>query len=228
MTAQPLDPQALPGVVDRDDWRTARDALLEREKELTRHGDAVAAERRRLPMVRVGEYTFDSPDGPLSLRDLFGDATQLIIHHFMFEPGWESGCPMCSNIADSTPPTVHLRAYSVQLVRMSEAPAAALSAYSRRMGWEDVLWVSDGDGSFQEDWGWHTDEGQVPGYSCYVRDGDEVFLTYSTTARGVEPFSSEAGLLDATVFGRQEEWEDSPAGWPQTPAFSRTRRHDEY
>lgn len=218
---------AHPGIVDRTQWQQAADQQLALEKELTRHGDQVAAQRRRLPMTPVRNYTFDGPDGPVTLLELFGDAEQLIIQHFMFDRDWEAGCPSCSNLADNVPDAVHLTPYGVRFVRVSRAPAEKLRAYSQRMGWSEP-WVSTGDSGYNEDWGWTRDDGEVPGVSFLLRVGDQAYLTYSTSGRGVEPLSSQAGYLDRTVYGRQETWEESPQGWPQGEPFARIRRRDEY
>lgn len=218
---------AQPQIVDRASWQQAADEQLAREKELTRLGDQVSAARRRLPMTPVQNYIFAGPDGPVTLLDLFGDAEQLIIQHFMFDSDWDAGCPTCSNLADSLPHTAHFAPYGIRFVRISRAPVEKLTAYSERMGWREP-WVSAGETSYNDDWGWTRDGGEVPGVSFLLKVGEQAYLTYSTTGRGVEPFSSEAGYLDRTIYGRQETWEDSPAGWPQTEAFSRTRRHDEY
>ncbi|OLR93328.1 DUF899 domain-containing protein [Actinokineospora bangkokensis] len=219
--------EARPAVVDRADWEADRAALLAREKELTRLSDAVAAERRRLPMTPVPEYTFDGPDGPVTLRELFGDREQLVVQNFMFDPTWDEGCPSCSNLADNVPHLAHFGPYGIAFARVSEAPVDKLSAYQRRMGWQGA-WVSSLNSPYNREWGWTTDEGQVPGVSFYVRTGDDVFLTYTATARGVEPLSGFVGYLDRTVFGRQEDWEDSPEGWPQGAAHEANKRHDEY
>ena len=218
---------AHPQIVDRAEWQHAADEQLAREKELTKQGDKVTAARRRLPMTPVDNYAFAGPDGPVTLLELFGDADQLIIQHFMFHPDWDAGCPHCSNLADSLPHTAHFAPYGIGFVRVSRAPVEKLQAYSERMGWREP-WVSSNGNSYNQDWGWTVDDGEVPGVSFLLKVGDQAYLTYSTVGRGVEPLSSEAGYLDRTIYGRQETWEDSPAGWPQTEAFSKTRRHDEY
>lgn len=218
---------ARPPVVDRTEWEAARDGLLTREKELTRLGDEVSAARRRLPMTPVPEYTFAGTGGPVTLRGLFGDRTQLVVQNFMFDPAWDEGCPSCSNLADNVPHLAHFGPYDVAFARISAAPVEQLTAYGKRMGWS-APWVSSADSGYNRDWGWTRDDGEYPGVSFYVRTGDDVFLTYATEGRGVEPLSGFAGYLDRTVFGRQESWEDSPAGWPTGDAHTRNRRHDEY
>ena len=219
---------ARPPIVDRAEWEAARSELLTREKELTKLGDAVSAARRRLPMTPVPAYTFDGEHGPVTLRELFGDRTQLVVQNFMFDPEWDEGCPSCSNLADNVPHLAHFGPYGIAFARISAAPVDKLTAYSKRMGWS-ATWVSSGESGYNRDWGWTRDDGEYPGVSCYVRTGDDVFLTYSTDGRGVEPLSGLVGYLDRTVFGRQEAWEDSPDGWPTGEmGYDRNRRHDEY
>jgi predicted dithiol-disulfide oxidoreductase (DUF899 family) len=226
--------QTLPSVVSPSEWQAAREALLEKEKELTRVRDALAAERRRLPMVRVEKnYVFSGPDGNVSLLDLFEGRRQLLLYHFMFAPGvhgWPAaGCPGCSmfvdNIGQFTP--VHLHARDVSLVLVSRAPLANIEAYRRRMSWPHK-WVSSEGNTFNVDYGLTTPEAENHGLSVFVRDRAEVFRTYFTSARGCEALGNVWGFLDATPFGRQENWEDSPPGWPQTPPYQWWRRHDEY
>lgn len=226
--------QALPKVVSDAEWQQARDALLAREKALTRARDALAAERRRLPMVKVANhYVFEGSDGQPTLLDLFEGRRQLLLYHFMFAPGvsgWPSaGCPGCSmfldNIGQFTP--VHLRARGISLAVVSRAPLANIEAYRKRMSWPH-RWVSSASNTFNADFGLTTAEGELHGLSVFLRDGNEVFRTYFTSQRGCEALGNVWGLLDATPYGRQEVWEDSPAGWPQTPPYQWWRRHDEY
>ncbi|MEH0108606.1 DUF899 family protein [Tersicoccus sp. MR15.9] len=218
---------ALPEIVDRDTWEQRRQDHLEREKAWTRLGDEVSAARRRLPMTPMPAYTFDGPDGPVTLLELFAGRRQLIVQNFMFDPAWDAGCPSCSNLADNVPHLAHFGPYDIAWARISAAPVEKLTAYSRRMGWT-VPWVSSGNSGYNRDWGWTRDDGEYPGVSFYVRDGQDVYLTFATEGRGVEPLSALAGYLDRTVWGRQKDWEDSPPGWPQTESFMRNRRHDEY
>lgn len=218
---------ARPAVVDRHTWQRARDELLALEKAETRAKDVASAARRRLPMVEVDEYVFEGADGPVTLLELFDGYRQLVVQHFMFEPEWTEGCPSCSNLADQLGPLVHLQAYDVTVARISRAPIDRLLAYDERMGWEP-RWVSSAASTFNRDFGWTQDTGEVPGISVFLRDGDRVFQTYSTTGRGVEPLSSLTGYLDLVPYGRQEDWEDSPPGWPQQAAHQRNRRKDQY
>ena len=226
--------EALPRVVAESEWRIARAALLAKEKELTRARDALAAERRRLPMVRVEkDYLFASPGAGMRLLDLFEGRRQLLLYHFMFAPGvhgWPAaGCPGCSMFIDSvgqfTP--AHLQARDVSLALVSRAPLASIEAYRQRMSWPH-RWVSSEGNTFNVDYGLTTPEGEGHGLSVFLRNGAEIFRTYFTSARGTEVLGNVWGFLDATPFGRQELWEDSPPGWPQTPPYQWWRRHDEY
>ena len=224
----------LPDVVSQDAWRSARDGLLVREKELTRARDALAAERRRLPMYRIDPpYRFASPAGEVGLLDLFEGRSQLLLYHFMFAPGvhgWpNAGCPGCSmftdNIGEFT--RVHLRARNVSFAVVSPAPLDALEAYRKRMSWE-VRWVSSAGTTFNEDFGLTTEQGEGHGLSVFLRDGDAIYRTYFSSSRGIEMVGTVWSFLDLTPYGRQEAWEDSPKGWPQTPPYQWWRRHDEY
>ena len=222
----------LPRIVSRAEWQQARDQLLVKEKAATRAHDALAAERRRLPMVRIEkDYVFDGPNGKTRLLELFEGRRQLIIYHFMFAPsveGWPSaGCPGCSMIVDYLGPLAHLHARDTSLALISRAPLANLETYQRRMGWT-VPWYSSAENDFNDDFGLTTDEGETFGLSAFLRDGEDVFHTYFTTDRALEAIDSNFTLLDWTVLGRQEEWEDSPAGWPQSEPYVWWRRHDEY
>ena len=221
-----------PQIVSREEWRRARDQLLVKEKAATRASDALAAERRRLPMVRIEkDYVFDGPNGKVGLLDLFEGRRQLIIYHFMFAPGvdgWPSaGCPGCSMIVDYLGPLAHLHARDTSLALVSRAPLANLESYKQRMGWT-VPWYSSDGTDFNDDFGVSTAEGETFGLSVFLGEGDNVFHTYFTTDRGLEVIDSNFTLLDWTPLGRQEEGEDSPAGWPQSAPYVWWRRHDEY
>lgn len=225
--------QALPRIVSAAEWGEARAALLAREKALTRARDALAAERRRLPMVRMPQYVFEGPQGRPTLLDLFAGRRQLLLYHFMFAPGvpgWpQAGCPGCSLLLDNIGQftLVHLAARDVSFAVVSRAPLANIEAYRKRMSWPHP-WVSSAGNSFNADLGLTTAEDELPGLSVFLREGDEVFRTYFTTQRGSEELGTLWGFLDVTPYGRQESWEDSPAGWPQTPPYQWWRRHDEY
>jgi predicted dithiol-disulfide oxidoreductase (DUF899 family) len=222
----------LPHVVSQGEWEAAREKLLVKEKEATRARDALAAERRRLPMALVTkDYVFEGPDGKASLLDLFDGRRQLIIYHFMFAPGvsgWPSaGCDGCSMVVDNIGHLSHLRARDTSLVLVSRAPLAKIEAYKERMGWT-VPWFSSFGSDFNVDFGLTTDEGETFGLSVFLRDGANVYPTYFTSGRGVEALGSIWTFLDLTPLGRQEDWEESPAGWPRTPRYEWWRRHDEY
>jgi predicted dithiol-disulfide oxidoreductase (DUF899 family) len=220
--------QAHPPIVDRDTWNESRRALLSLEKAHTRLGDAIAAQRRRLPMTPMDDYTFQSETGPRTLLELFAGRSQLILHHFMFDPAWDQGCKFCSDDADnSIPHLAHLGPYDISLVRVSRAPIEKLLAYNQRMGW-NVPWVSSFENTFSQDWGWTGNNGESAGFSVYLQLNGKVYLTYVAKERGVESLSSIAGHLDITPYGRQESWQEVPPGWPQGEAFTKTQRHDEY
>jgi predicted dithiol-disulfide oxidoreductase (DUF899 family) len=226
------DGQGLPTIVSRAEWRKARNKLLVKEKAETRRRDALAAERRRLPMVRVDkDYIFTGSKGKLRLQDLFEGRRQLILYHFMFAPGVEgwptAGCPGCSMVVDNVGHLAHLHARDTSFVLVSRAPLAKIKAYQKRMGWK-VPWFSSADSDFNADFGVTTKEGETFGLSIFLRDGDQVFHTYFTADRGVEALGSSWTFLDLTPFGRQEDWEDTPAGRPQTAPYQWWRRHDEY
>jgi predicted dithiol-disulfide oxidoreductase (DUF899 family) len=222
----------LPRIVSRDEWQQERDRFLVKEKEATRARDALAAERRRLPMVRIDkDYVFGGPAGKTRLLDLFEGRRQLILYHFMFGPGaggWpEAGCPGCSMVIDNLGHPAHLHARDVSFAAVSIAPLANIEAYKKRMGWS-IPWVSSAGTEFNEDFGTTIDGEETFGLSVFLRDGEEIYHTYFTAGRGVEALGSSWTFLDLTPFGRQETWEDSPAGRPQTEPYQWWRRHDEY
>jgi len=222
----------LPPIVSAAEWKAAYDKLLRKEKAHTRAQDALAAVRRRLPMVRIEkDYVFEGTRGKATLLDLFDGRCQLILYHFMFAPGvngWPTaGCPGCSFFADQIGNLAHLHARDTSMVLVSLAPFARIKAYKKRMGWT-VPWYSSAGSDFNRDFGLSTREGETFGLSVFLRDGDDVFRTYFTTRRGVEHLGSTWTFLDLTPLGRQETWEDSPGGWPQTAPYEWWRRHDEY
>jgi len=224
--------KALPKIVTRAEWKRARAKLMTKEKAETRRRDALAAERRRLPMVRVEkDYRFDGPKGKVRLTDLFEGRRQLLLYHFMFAPdvqGWPSaGCPGCSMVADQVAHLAHFHARDTSFVFVSRGPLAKLQAYQRRMRW-NIPWYSSAGSDFNQDFGVTTKEGETFGLSVFLRDGDQVFHTYFTADRGVETLGPVWTFLDLTPLGRQEKWEDSPAGYPQTAPYQWWRRHDEY
>jgi predicted dithiol-disulfide oxidoreductase (DUF899 family) len=223
----------LPKIVSQAEWHAAHEALLAKEKAATHERDALAAERRRQPMVRIDEhYEFEGPRGKASLLDLFGGRRQLILYHFMFAPGvdgWpDAGCDGCSMMVDQFGELAHLHARDTSLVLVSIAPIEKIEAYRARMGWP-IPWYSSGRSAFNRDFGRTTDEGEDFGLSVFVRDDDRnVYRTYFTSGRGVETLGPVWSLLDLTPLGRQEEWEDTPPGRPQTKPYTWWRRHDEY
>ncbi len=215
-------------VVSPEEWADARERLLVKEKELTRARDALAAERRRMPRMAVeGEYEFDGPEGRVGLPELFAGRRQLIVYRFFFDPdvdGWpESGCRGCSMVADQVAHPAHLNARDTTLVFVSRAPQEQIERLKARMGWEDIPWYSLTD-DFDADFGvgeWH-------GTNAFIREGDRVFRTYFVDKRGDETMGGTWSYLDITALGRQEIWEDSPEGYPQTQAYGWWNRHDEY
>jgi predicted dithiol-disulfide oxidoreductase (DUF899 family) len=221
----------LPCVVSATDWRVARESLLVKEKEATHARDALAAERRRLPMVRIEkEYVFEGPKGKVSLLELFETRRQLIVYHFMFGPGvdgWPSeGCVGCSMFVDQIGHLAHMRARDTSFVLVSRAPLESIEAYRERMGWA-VPWVSSAGSDFNVDFGATQGDREAFGLSVLLRDGDRVFRSYFTAGRGVEALGSVWTFLDLTPLGRQENWEEPPAGRVQSTPVP-WRRHDEY
>jgi len=216
-----------PPIVSPEQWEAARERLLVKEKDLTRAHDALAAERRRMPWVAVQkEYVFDGPKGKASLVDLFDGRRQLIVYRAFYEPGvegWpEHGCIGCSFMADQVADVSHLNARDTTLVFASRAPQSNIARLKARFGWK-IPWVTITD-SFDADFGvgeWH-------GTNAFIRDGAEVFRTYFINNRGDEQMGNTWNYLDITALGRQEAWEDSPEGYPQTPPYHWWRLHDEY
>ena len=226
-TTTPLPP-ALPPVVSQAEWQAAHAALRAKEKAATRARDALAAERRRLPMVRIEkDYLFEGERGPARLVDLFEGRRQLIVYHVMFGPTWQQGCVGCSMSVDDIGHLSHLHARDVSLALVSRAPQARLAPYKRRMGWA-VPWFSSFGSDFNVDLGVTVGDDEKSGVSVFLRDGENVHRSYFTSGRGDEMLGTVWSYLDLVPFGRQERWEDSPAGWPQTPPYDWWRRHDEY
>ena len=218
----------LPPVVSQQEWQAARDELLAAEKAHTRAQDALAARRRRLPMVHIDKpYVFDGPGGELGLIDMFEGRRQLIMYHFMLEPDAKHQCSGCSMFTDSICHLAHLHARDTSMVLVSRAPIEQIEPFRRRMGWT-VPWYSSYRSDFNRDFGRTTDDGESFGLSVFVRDGDEVYRTYFTDGRGVESLGSPWSLLDLTPLGRQETWEDTPPGRPRTRPYDWWRLHDEY
>src|SRR5215212_10794949 len=216
-----------PPIVSPQDWEAAREQLLLKEKAQTRARDALAAERRRMPWMAVEQaYAFEGPMGKVSLIDLFEGRRQLIIYRAFFEPGvfgWpEHACRGCSFVADQVAHLAHLNARNTTLAFVSRAPQADIGRWKARMGW-DIPWYTLTD-DFDADFGvdeWH-------GTNAFLRDDDRVFRTYFVNSRGDEAMGSTWTYLDITALGRQEKWEDSPHGYPQTPSYAWWNLHDEY
>jgi len=216
-----------PPIVSPQEWEAARQQLLVKEKALTRSRDALAAERRRMPWLAVeNKYVFDGPTGKLSLLDLFEGRPQLIVYRAFFEPGvfgWpDHACRGCSFGADQVGHLAHLNARDTTLAFASRAPQPDIERLKARMGWT-MPWYTITD-SFDKDFGvdqWH-------GTNAFFRTGDRVFRTYFINNRGDEAMGSTWSYLDMTALGRQEEWEDSPEGYPQTPPYKWWNWHDEY
>jgi predicted dithiol-disulfide oxidoreductase (DUF899 family) len=213
--------------VSSEEWETARQELLVKEKALTERRDALAAERRRMPWLAVEkQYEFEGPEGKASLLDLFDGRRQLLVYRAFFEPGvfgWpERACRGCSMVADQVADVAHLNARDTTLVFVSRAPQADIARVKERMGWK-IPWYTLTD-DFDADFGvdeWH-------GTNAFIRDGDRVFRTYFINNRGDEQMGGTWNYLDLTALGRQEEWEDSPEGYPQTRPYTWWNWHDSY
>ena len=232
MTLSQQTPIGLPPIVSQAEWQQAIDAIRVKEKAATRARDALAAERRRLPMVKIEKpYEFTAPSGKLRLGDLFEGRRQLLLYHFMFAPsvhGWPTAaCPGCSMFIDQIGHLSHLHARDTSFCLVSLAPLANIEQYKKRMGWT-LPWVSSAGTDFNRDFEVTTDKGETFCLSVFLRDGDSVYRTYCTSGRGVEALGSVWTFLDLTPLGRQEAWEDTPSGRPQTPPYQWWRRHDEY
>lgn len=217
-------PDAAPPVVGRAAFDEALAEQVQREKDLTHRGDEVSAARRRLPMVEVEDYVFRGPDGPVRLTELFGEHYLLLVQNVMFDPGWDEGCPSCTWAVDNLPANMaRLDDEGIAFAMVSQAPIEKLERWREQRGW-DHLWVSSGETTYHHDWGWtrtnaEGEQGQLPGYSYYLLRDGRPHLTYMTTARGTEAILPVAHIMDRTVYGRQQDFEDSPEGWPQYPTY---------
>jgi len=220
-----------PKIVSQEEWLAAHQELLVQEKQLTRHRDAMAAARRRMPWLAVEkQYEFEGPNGKANLLDLFEGRQQLIVYRAFFEPGvfgWsDHACRGCSLGADQVSHLSHLNARDTTLVYASRAPQADIQRLKKRMEWE-MPWYTIADPlgtGFDVDFGvdqWH-------GHNAFFREGDNIYRTYFVNNRGDEAMGSLWSYLDMTVLGRQENWEDSPAGYPQTEPYKWWNWHDEY
>lgn len=209
---------AVPPIVDHDTWEAELAALRHREKQATRELDAIAAARRRLPMVELPDYTLDGPDGPVPLADVFEGKRQLIVYNHMWFPGEEWQCAGCTGFTSQFTRLEFLDGYDARFVIVTQGPIDEALAYKARVG-NQMAWYSTANSSFG------TDMGAAPGggfqVNVLLRDGDTVYRTYNTQGRGTEQLSHSFPLLDLLPYGRQEEWQDSPDGWPQSPTYSR-------
>jgi predicted dithiol-disulfide oxidoreductase (DUF899 family) len=227
MTMSELDFDPRP-LVTREEWEAAREELLVEEKALTRARDALAAKRRRMPWLAIDkDYVFEGPNGPIGLPELFDGRRQLIVYRAFHEPGvfgWpDHACRGCSMVADQVAHPAHLNARDTTLVFVSRAPQAEIARLKAKMGWDHIPWFTITD-DFDQDFGvdeWH-------GTNAFIRDGSRVFRTYFVKSRGDEQMGGTWNYLDITPLGRQEEWEDSPAGYPQTPTYKWWNWHDSY
>jgi predicted dithiol-disulfide oxidoreductase (DUF899 family) len=223
-----------PPIVSPEEWEAAREELLVKEKELTRARDALAAERRRMPWLAVErEYRFEGPDGPMSLADLFQGRRQLVVYRAFYgtevttyaEGGSypERACVGCSFVADQVAHPAHLGGRDTALAFVSRAPQAEIQGLKERMGWTHIPWYELTD-EFDTDFGvrdWH-------GTNAFIREGEKIYRTYFVDGRGDEQMGSTWNYLDITALGRQEEWEDSPDGWPQTAPYGWWNYNDAY
>jgi predicted dithiol-disulfide oxidoreductase (DUF899 family) len=226
----------IPPVVSPEEWIAAREQLLVKEKEVMRSRDALAAERRRMPWMAVEkEYSFDGPNGEATLADLFDGRRQLIVYRAFYGPEVttyaeggsypERACVGCSFVADQVAHPAHLSGRDTSLAFVSRAPQAEIQGLKERHGWDHIPWYAIPDESdFDTDFGvrdWH-------GTNAFVREGDAIYRTYFVDARGDEQMGNTWNYLDITAFGRQEKWEDSPEGFPQTPPYGWWNYHDAY
>jgi predicted dithiol-disulfide oxidoreductase (DUF899 family) len=223
-----------PPIVSPEEWEAARQELLVKEKELTRARDALAARRRRMPWQAVERsYEFEGPEGRVSFADLFGGRRQLIVYRAFYEEGVttcapgtsypERACAGCSMVASQVAHPAHLNARDTSLAFVSRAPQAEIQSLKERHGWQHIPWYTLTD-DFDKDFGvdqWH-------GHNVFIRDGDRVFRTYFVDARGDEQMGGTWNYLDITALGRQEQWEDSPEGYPQTPPYEWWNYPDNY
>ena len=235
---------AHPRIVDRETWLWQRRELLGQEKALMELMDRVNARRRRMPMVKLDKpYHFRGRDGEFDLRGLFGNMRQLIVYHFMFDPAWDKGCPGCSGLVDALGDLSMLEKRNTRFVLVSRAPLEKLETFRRQRGW-DRPWYSSHESDFNYDFhatydagraalmvnfrsaaeqmairGRVPENGETHGISVFFRIDDDVYHTYSSYQRGVENLTDSYALLDITPWGRQEDFEDSPPGWPQKPTY---------
>jgi predicted dithiol-disulfide oxidoreductase (DUF899 family) len=208
---------ALPPVVDQQTWRAALDELRVREKAATRELDAIAAQRRRLPMVEMPKYVLTGPEGPVSLAEMFDGRSQLIVYNHMWTDGEQWQCSGCTGFTSQFTRLHFLDNYDARFVIVTNGPIEEALAYNAKVG-NKMDWYSSSDSSFGADVDAAPGEGF--GVNVFLRDGDTVYRTWHTNGRGTEQLSHSFALIDLLPWGRQEEWQDSPAGWPQRPTYS--------
>ena len=208
---------ALPPVVDAGAWQRQLDALRAREKAATRELDAIAAQRRRLPMVKMPDYTLEGEQGPVRLADVFGGKSQLIVYNHMWFPDEQWQCPGCTGFTSHFTRLEFLDSYDARFVIVTQGPIAEALAYKKRVG-NTMTWYSTANSSFGADVG--APQGGGFAVNVFIRDGDTVYRTWHTNGRGTEQLSYTFALIDLLPYGRQEEWQDSPEGWPKAPTYS--------
>ncbi|MBV8965324.1 MAG: DUF899 family protein [Mycobacteriaceae bacterium] len=209
--------QALPPVVDQQSWRSALDELRRREKAATRELDAIAAQRRRLPMVEMPDYTLIGENGPIRLVDVFDGRSQLIVYHHMWENGAEWQCGGCTGFTSQFTRLEFLDNYDARFVIVTNGPIKEALAYRDKVG-NKMAWYSSSDSPFAADV--DAPPGGGFGVNVFLRNGDLVYRTWHTNGRGTEQLGYSFGLLDILPWGRQEDWLDSPEGWPSRPTYS--------
>ncbi|TLF72848.1 DUF899 domain-containing protein [Nocardia cyriacigeorgica] len=208
---------ALPPIVDAETWQRELAALRAREKAATRELDAIAAQRRRLPMVRMPDYTLEGADGPVRLADVFEGKSQLIVYNHMWFPAKQWQCGGCTSFTAQFTRLKFLDNYDARFVIVTQGPIDEALAYKRRVG-NRMDWYSTANSSFGADVG--APPGGAFAVNVFLRDGDTVYRTWHTEGRGVEQLGYTFALIDLLPYGRQEEWQDSPEGWPQSPTYS--------
>ncbi|WP_431233395.1 DUF899 domain-containing protein [Mycolicibacterium psychrotolerans] len=208
---------ALPPVVDQQTWRTALDELRAREKAATRELDAIAAQRRRLPMVEMPNYVLTGPHGPVALAEVFDGRSQLIVYNHMWNDGADWQCPGCTGFTSQFTRLEFLDNYDARFVIVTNGPIDEALAYKAKVG-NRMEWYSSAGSTFGADVDAAPGEGF--GVNVFLRDGETVYRTWHTNGRGTEQLSHSFPLIDLLPWGRQEEWQDSPAGWPQRPTYS--------
>ncbi|MGD9619367.1 MAG: DUF899 family protein [Mycolicibacterium sp.] len=208
---------ALPPVADAKIWREELDQLRKREKAATRELDAIAAARRRLPMVELPDYTLTGADGPTRLVDVFRGRTQLIVYNHMWTDGAEWQCGGCTGYTSQFTRLDFLDSYDARFVIVTTGPIDEALAYRDRVG-NMMDWYSSSDSPFAADVDAAPDSGFA--VNVFLRDGDTVYRTWHTNGRGTEQLSHTFGLVDVLPWGRQEEWQDSPSGWPKREIYS--------